>query len=1080
MASPLRPFARLRCLLILVALPAFAQVPAQVLKPLADKLVQKILKPKMKVESFTVGGFTVKEVDPTEDATAEHFEGTGMIQLPAPAEPVKITFKNLILKGGAAEGTVEAGFHSGYHADHEGWNYQLKKAVISDKGSHLEGTATLAGIRLNIGPLTFTPAGLQGTLSPGDLYLSEGEFTAVLQKADVVFGPPAPQLKGALKVEMASPLRNAITGEKVRMEPGPVTLDSRLLTPTGTGIVVESLATGLPAQHLGSTWWMDKVTFRFERGNPMLSSPVRLQFALQVFCKVGATDQPYITEATPNNFYGRIPKPDSHHGLIESARTHDVEGAASAAKDVVIGFGGFNGSYPLPFATLYPSGLTAYKLVVEGGSIQIDKSKAVKDQSELTGHLDFGNGYSSKVTFLKARASLLDGLFVDTAQMNDYVAMGPYQVSAPWLNVVCDFSPTLGYEGFPPEWKGVVMPYFLFIFPPDLYTPALDGTHKPAWMVGQQGRFEANARFSATLAATITQKLMLYIAPVTLNPFEMEIADGVLLKGPTVTGNVHVSVPPILENFDGDLTFLLTQNGIEQVEVKPNKVLKSDLIGVDIALESAVLNPTSWDFSGHFDLNVVGAALPSFPFQHMILQATGGGIDGDNSPLKLGMAGDRWETFPDNPNISLWGFNFGLSECGFGTRDDGRFFVGFGGQVEANPILPSMYNRVLLTTDPASDPKKPKGTVELEQGYEIHQDMAGLGRVEGGMGFHVEVADEQVSKAYFLGNGDLYVNMAEAPVHAKAGLLFGRSFKGAGFPYFYVLGELASDNLAVPIAPDVEIYGFLGGLAQNFQPDNIRDMKNITGTPSSDLGYAVIAGVDVGTSDRLTFHGDLDLYIAQNFTTKLQGDGWLFCDREEKPSDKHVWTDIKFTRKPNTLDATFGADIAQAGGALRYIGEVQLYVSPSKKFLHIGTQASPVQAILESIGKGTGYFTADFNGGNTTFAAGIGYSLDTQRRDFGPFYGRAWFNANGDLIVEIPKGGPTRLHGTIAAHGGAEFGMEFSTFWDDYDITIFSGSLGANLAFQVPGSPKFSGVVTLHYDVLGGLFSGSASAHIDF
>jgi hypothetical protein len=1081
MASPLRTAARLRCLFLLASLPALAQVPPQILKPLGDKIIQKILKPKMKVESFTVGGFTVKDVDPTDDATAEHFEGTGMIQLPAPAEPVKITFKNLVLKGGAAEGTVEAGFHANHHSDHQGWNYLLKKAVISEKGAHLEGTATLAGIKLNIGTLAFTPAGLQGTLTPGDLYLSEGDFTAILQKAEVVFGSGNPQLKGALRVEIASPVRSAITGETVRLESGSIALDSALLTSTGNGIVVDALATNLPVQHKGSNWWMNKVTFRFERGNPVLSTPLRLQFALQVFCRFDATEQPYVTESAPCNIYGRIPHPGSH-GLIQAARDRDGEEVANSAKDLVMGFKGFSGSFPLPPATLYPSGLTAYKLVVDGGSIQITNSLAVPDQSSLSGNLYFGPGYPYQISFNKAKASLMDGLFVDTAKLETNVSLGNYQLNTLWSDIICDFSPTLSVEGMAPEWKGVYLPKFLFFFPLDLYTPAPDGSRSPAWAVGEKGWFEANGRFTANIGVSFTEPLMLYIAPVTLNPFDMEFADGVLLKGPTVTGNVHVDAPPILENFDGDLTFKLTHNGIEQVEVKPNQVLKSDLIGVDIVLESAVLNVDNWDLTGRFDLHVVGAALPSFPFEHMTLQATGGGINGDNSPLKLGMSGCRWDAFQDNPNVNLWGFNFGLSERGFGTLEDGRFFVGFGGQMEVNPMLPGMYNRVLLTTQPNQDPtKKPKGTVELEQGFELHQNMAGLGQVDGSIGFHVEVAGEQVSKAYFLGNGDLHLNLADAPLHAEAGLLFGRAFQGnSSFPYFYVLGELASDTLAVPIAPDVEIYGFLGGLAQNYQPDNIRNMKNITGTPNPDLGYAVIAGVDVGTSDHYTFHGDLDLYVAQNFTTKLHGDGWLFCERTDKPDDSHVWTDIKFSRKPNVLDATFGANIAQAGGSLRYIGEVQLYVSSDKQFLHIGTKQAPVQAVLDSIGKGTGYFTVDLGPQSSVFTAGIGFSLDSGRRDFGPFYGRAWFNANGDLVIEIPKSGPTKLRGTIAANGGAEFGMSFSTFWDDYDITIFSGSLGANLAFQVPGSPKFSGVVTIHYSVLGGLFDGDASAHIDF
>ncbi|HJW33768.1 MAG TPA: hypothetical protein VJ505_10425 [Holophagaceae bacterium] len=1070
----------LHALGLLAALPLAAQVPlplppaAQILKPIAGKLVDAILKPKMKVDHFTLGGFSVKEVDPTGDATPEKFEGTGVIELPAPGMRLKITFKNLVLKGSAAEGSVEAEFADGYTHEHQGWTYRLSKAVVSDKAAHLEGTASLAGIRLNIAGLALTPAGLQGTVAGGDLPLAEGAFTGTLLKAEVTFGAQPPQLKGALRIELDEAVRHALTGEIVRLELASVAFDSHLLTKEGTGSVAENLAVDLPVRHKGHTWRLDKVAFAFDKGKPRLGSPARLQFPLNVFGKLGATGQPYITGSSLVTITAWVPSAPALGG----GRGRPGAEVASRVRDLVMGFEGFSGSFPLPAENLIPSGLTAYHLKVEGGQVVVVKGAFDPATSRISGRFTFGTGFKSEAAFTEAPVSFENGLYLSTAKLPAAVSLGDYKIQAPWSNVICDFSNSQSPEGVEGGWKGVYLTQYLFTLPGELYV--LVSKENPAVSIpGEKGWFEGNGLFSGDLAVTIdpATKLMLYIAPVTLDPFELNFVDGVLLKGPTVTGKVTVEAPPLLKGFEGALTFKLTQNGLEQIQVIPDRILKTDLIGVDIALDSAVLNPNSWDFSGRFDFHTTGANLPSFPFEHMILEAIGS-ADGEDGQLSLGMAGALWTTMEDHPNVDLWGFNYGLAEHGFGTLEDGRFFVGFGGEVAVNPLLPGLYNRVLFTTEVGNNTK---GTLELEKPYALEQDLAGMGQLKASMGFHVETAGEDVSTAYFLGEGQLMLNSGEAPYKLDAGFRFGRGFKGGGsFPYFYALGHLASDNLAVPLGPDFEMYGFLGGLAQNFKPEEIRDTKEIKGTADPDLGFALIAGVDAGTTDERTFHGALDLYIAQNFTTKIHGDGWLFCARDQKPADNHVWADINFTRKPNVLDATFGADISQGGGAMRYIGLVQLHLSPDKKFLHIGTKEAPVRAIMSGIAEGTGYFTADFNGKNTTFAAGIGISLDTGRRSWGPLYGRAWMKANGDLVIEIPASGGPRFRGTIDATGGAEFGMEFSTFWDDYDITLFSGELHTNLAFQVPGDPKFSGVVTLHYSVLGGLFEGDASAHLDF
>jgi hypothetical protein len=357
--------------------------------------------------------------------------------------------------------------------------------------------------------------------------------------------------------------------------------------------------------------------------------------------------------------------------------------------------------------------------------------------------------------------------------------------------------------------------------------------------------------------------------------------------------------------------------------------------------------------------------------------------------------------------------------------------------------------------------------------------VASLGSLKASLGFQVETANNAVKDAYFLGTGKLDVAMGDAPFHLDAGMRFGRSYQGSSyFPYFYALGHFQTEGAGIEVAPNLEVYGLTGGLAQNFLPDDIRNTTDIKGKPDSSLGIAVMAGVDAGTTDQFTFHGLLDLYISQNFTTMLQGKGWLFCGRDKEVEDNQVTADLRFTRNPNTFDATLTANLNLYQGLLRPMGEVQLHFAPDKQFVHIGTKEAPILVRVKDAWDASGYMTADFQGGTSTFGAGAAFSY-SKEGDFGIIWGNAWLNARGDLIIEIDAQRNPHFLGTLMADGGASFGMRFKTFWHTYKITIFSGSIGANLAFQVPGSPTLSGSVSIHYSVLGGMFSGSVGARLD-
>ncbi|MDP2876557.1 MAG: hypothetical protein Q8O00_10265, partial [Holophaga sp.] len=1021
---------------------------------------------------FYLGGFKALRVEPDGDATAEAFSGEALFELPAPLGPRKLTFKGLVLKGTRAEGTLDETLKD-VSGDLHGWSCQVSRVTLSDKGSRLEGTATLGGLKLNLAPLNLTPQGLTGTLSPGDLPLAEGPFEATLLAGEVTFTATNVKLKGNLEVVIDPPVRHAVTGAELKLDGGAVTFDSALLGGTGA---IGSVASNLPLLHKGQTWLVQAMTFGFERGTPILGGPTRLQLPLEVFCRVGATDQPYLTDAIACHLRGKVPAP-------APPQASSLRLAARTRKTVLleVAWQGYSGTFALPAALLHPSGLTAYHVDLQKGSVRVEKGLLVSDGTKLTGSLVWGPNFTYKISFADAPASLADGLYVGAGPLNKPAEAGAYRVHKPFGGTVCDFSPSNSPEGLPDSWMGIYLPNYALALPGEIFTYTPTWERVPVLASAQAGRFEGNGTFGGAVAVDLNKLVNLHIAPVKLEPFELNFIEGSLIHGPIVKGHLDLNADPLLKDFKPPCSFHLTQNGAEQIEIDTQTPsgpmgLKTRLIGVTMVLDSALLNPTNLDFTGRFDFAVAGAALPSVPFDHLVLEASGGGIEGSHEPLTLDFKGSRWANVADRPHVSLWGYPFGLGESGYGVMGDGRFYVGLGGDFEVNPILPTVYNRIFFTTEKDDESK---GTLELEKLFDIDQSVASMGSLKASLGFQVATANDQVSDAFFLGTGKLDVAMGDAPFHLDAGMRFGRSYQGASyFPYFYALGHFQTEGGGIAVAPNLEVYGLAGGLAQNFLPDEIRNTTEIKGKPDSSLGLAIMAGVDVGTSDQFTFHGGLDLFISQNFTTLLQGKGWLFCGRDKEPSDNQVTADIRFTRNPNTFDATLTADLNLYGGLLRPMGQVQLYFAPDKQFVHIGTKDAPILVRVKNAWDASGYMTADFAGGAATLGAGAAFGY-SKEGNFGIIWGNAWLNARGDLIIEIDADKNPHFLGTLAAEGGAAFGMRFETFWKTYKVTIFSGSIGANLAFQVPGSPTLSGAVTIHYSVLGGLFSGSVGASLD-
>jgi hypothetical protein len=1074
------------------------------------------------IKSFTLDGFVFERLEFEAGASPEKMSGSAWLALPAPLEGRKVAFRDLAHAGGGqAKGTVL--FAGGGARDAQGWHWNLGQVRLSDQGSQLAGTASVGGLQVDLALLAFTPKGLLGTLELGELVLAKGDFSAVLTRAELAFGPEPPTLGGDLACTLDRSFRRHDDGEAVRLERKAVRFPGSLLA--GTGAVAEHLGDGLAAAQAGNTWLLDDLALGFERGTPVLAGQMRLQFPLEAFFQEGDSGQPYRSGSARGTVRGEGPGPQliaGHPGAARPAQAAleaapaqprvlkipaQVQGAKSSpamtATQAHLPAGvaqtapagavpaalprGFTASFPLPAAKLVPGGLTSYRLEVANGTLAVQEGRFLAEGTRLTGAVRWGDDWKAEVRIKDAAVDLSDGLYLSVGHFQGAVRVGAYLVQGSLAGAVVDFSSGRSPSNLAAGWQGIYLPAFLLSLPEELYHFYGPGSpqagHRARVVVAaKDGRFGADGGFEAAVAVHLDGLVNLHVVPVRLDPFELHFVDGAVLSAPKVTGHTELVADPLLPapGLQLPLSFQLTQGGAQHIALvaataKGPTRLDTDLVGVDIVLEAAVLHPTNLDFTGRFDFNAKGAELPSVAFDHLVLEATGGGIEDDYGPMQLAVVGNLWQEVNGHPKVKLWGYDFGIQESGFGTLADKRFFVGFGGDFDVNPVLPTLYNRALWTTE-KDHPKE--GTVEMEKSFDFNRRLGDLASLDGHMDFTVDVADDQVSEAYFLGRGSLAMELGDTKVGVDAGLRFGRKWTAAdSFPYFFALGHFTMPAAGIEVAPDVEIFGGLGGVAQNFLPDTIREVEAIKGTADPSLGMAIMAGVDVGSSDQYAFHGGLDLYVGQDLTTLLQGTAYLFCGRKDEPSDRKVLADVRFTRKPNVFNATFDADISQYGGLVRYVGEVVMRFSAEGSFLHIGTREAPID-VHTGFASGTGFVGVDWAPGKVSVAGGYGWGMDTGDRSFGIVYGRAWLNAAGDFVIIL--GPEMSTSGLLQASGGAEFGMRFKTFWHTYHLQIFGGDFAAAMAMQMPGHPTLSGNLSIHYSVLGGAFSGSVGVNLEF
>ena len=251
----------------------------------------------------------------------------------------------------------------------------------------------------------------------------------------------------------------------------------------------------------------------------------------------------------------------------------------------------------------------------------------------LSGNVVWGPGFSSITQFGKMPASLVDGLYVTGGSIPGLVPVGSFKVSGAYSGTICDFSPSHSPADLPAGWMGVLTPNYMLYLPAELFHYTAAWERQPVLVPGQNGRFEGNGTFSGSVNVNLPDLVNLHIAPIRMEPFDLHFMEGSLIDGPVVKAQLEMTAQPLLVNFKAPLTFHMTQAGATQIEINTQTpggpmAVKTRLVGIDMVLDSARLNATNLDFTGCFDFAIAGAPIPSVDFDHLVLEASGAGIDG--------------------------------------------------------------------------------------------------------------------------------------------------------------------------------------------------------------------------------------------------------------------------------------------------------------------------------------------------------------------------------------------------------------------------------------------------------------------
>ncbi|MEA1915854.1 MAG: hypothetical protein U9N30_11150, partial [Campylobacterota bacterium] len=166
--------------------------------------------------------------------------------------------------------------------------------------------------------------------------------------------------------------------------------------------------------------------------------------------------------------------------------------------------------------------------------------------------------------------------------------------------------------------------------------------------------------------------------------------------------------------------------------------------------------------------------------------------------------------------------------------------------------------------------------------------------------------------------------------------------------YWMAKAMVTAGGSGIPLTPlPLSIYGFGGGVAYGM--DVVVSGMTATYVPNGQRNVVVEGALKLGTNDTgYTWHGTFGLSVdLSNGNTALVGNSYLLSELNETPADKWIGGSIVFANNPFSLDINGGVRVMYKVGSMELaalLGHSQIYYSSAKKFVHLGTKDSPIEA----------------------------------------------------------------------------------------------------------------------------------------
>ncbi|RJP63209.1 MAG: hypothetical protein C4539_16680 [Ignavibacteriales bacterium] len=289
-------------------------------------------------------------------------------------------------------------------------------------------------------------------------------------------------------------------------------------------------------------------------------------------------------------------------------------------------------------------------------------------------------------------------------------------------------------------------------------------------------------------------------------------------------------------------------------------------------------------------------------------------------------------------------------------------------------------------------------------------------------------------------------------------IIIGKTDNGNGFSYWFVEAG-AIFPVAITTVMDIGIRGFTGRVYSHMKhkgdgilgSDYVPDKNNT-------FGVYAMCPIQSVSDDGSKFWGKvaLEIRVGNGFQSTLYGEIYVLSSGFMKEDAKIKGTATIFiSTNPKIFDSQCTIE-ANFWDGLCGDGEMQMHISESEWYLHIGTPEKPITLRMFCTAQGFyGYFTIDQN--YMTTAAGFTFDTGPQKWGAGlGFYGKAAGSIRMSSTIYYK---PLQFVSTASMSASGEIGVYVDVkFFTGY-LSLLSGEMNAVMQVMFPDPVCFAGKV---------------------